>query len=249
MANTISRVIYLKTVINLKLLLAVVAVGMLSFVIGGGLFFGISEDLSSGTRQYQVAYKTSSESDFNYAKNTKVGNVLAEGTFACDRPVSDERIEGVYTAIRVDIDRYTMHTTTRTDAKGRVQITTYYSWDWTDTEYNRAESFSFLGQTGDVSGLGNIYSSEETIYDGSIRYRISTIPTSFYGVGFWSAGDDLQINEAWRDQTVDQVMSSEVESASIIPVIFVVIWDIVTVIAIGLFLIFNDDKILMKRKR
>ena len=183
-----------------------------------------------------MAYKTSSESDFEYAKNTKVGTILAEGIFTCDKPVSDPRIDGVFTSIRVDIDYYTMHTTTTVDSKGMAHIKTYYSWDWFATEYNRAEMFSFLGQTGPVVALDGAYESEETVYDGSVRYRISTIPTEFYGVGFWSTSDDFHMTNVWREQSIDRVVDSETRSASVIPVVFAVVWELASIVGLVLFI-------------
>lgn len=218
-------------------------------VLGLGLFFVVSEAISSDVRKYQISYKTDSESDFEYAKNTKVGNVLAEGFFRCDNPVSDSRIDGVYSSIRIDMDYYTTHTTTTVDSKGTTHVSIYYSWDWVSTDYNRAETFSFLGQTGSVSDLDGLYSPEETIYDGSIRYRIYTIPTSFYGVGFWSSSDDFRLIEAWRDTTVDRVLNEKLSGISVIPNAFFIVWEIIAITITGLFIYRENNWLLFKKEK
>ena len=222
--------------ISLGPVIALVVVFVLVSSIGMWLSFVISDAILHNALGYQVAYKTSSESDFEYAKNTKVGTILAEGMFTCDKPVSDPRIDGVFASIRVDIDYYTMHTTTTVDSKGMTHIKTYYSWDWFATEYNRAETFSFLGQTGPVVALDDAYESEETVYDGSVRYRISTIPTEFYGVGFWSTSDDFHMTNVWREESIDQVVDSETRSASMIPVVFMISWTCLSLFSLVLFI-------------
>lgn len=108
-----------------------------SLVVFVGLGFLITKAIRDNQYETAQLYNTAvqaTETDrFNYAVDSRQGNVLTRGTFSAVEPVSmPEDVRGEYFRITKYEERYTRHTETYqcgTEENPRTCIRTYYTWD------------------------------------------------------------------------------------------------------------------------
>ena len=218
------------------------AVFLLLAAMGVGLRFAVEEASSEDYRRYETAFKTDNESDFAYAKITRIGDAMAYGTFASVGSANDERLDSARMAVKDVSERYTRHTrtVTTTDSNGvtHSKEETYYTWDWAGTDYDLADGFSFMGIDGDVSELPDkLYSHDGTFYDGigyiayegAIRHQLYSIPEEFEATALWSLLEEHRIEEVWNGKTVEQAMEEARRRAFFAPNVFTAFWIAVTV--------------------
>lgn len=109
----------------------------LGFTIAMGIGFSITNLIRE--RQYETAkmYNTAVQADeaerFNYAIDSRQGNLLGSGIFTAKDTVTIEELAGEYFRIEKDKERYTRHTETYscgTEESPRTCTRTYYTWDY-----------------------------------------------------------------------------------------------------------------------
>lgn len=257
MENILNRVRCLNRITNFREILAAVILLAIMIGIGLGIFFSFSEWSREGIRKYEVAYKTNSADEFNHAKVTKLGSIMANGEFSTIDPVSDERVDGMYMKIKVITERYTQHTRTYTDSKGKTQIETYYEWDHYGVHESIASKFIFFGNEGLVSEIPDLYEKKETVYDGNtifplvgdLRYQYYVIPEKFEGTGFWIFGNEEHLKEVWRDKTPEEVVKEYQANAFVGPITFAIIWGILTLGGTIVFISFDNDWLLDRSRK
>ena len=187
--------------------------------------------------------KVNDDEKFAYIARTNVGDFLAEGEIVAIDSVSIPDINGYYLQIDKVKERYTIHTrtVTTTDSKGHTHIRTeiYWSWDRIGKEVFCSDSVRFLGQEFLVDSIAHWINTsyKETIKEsGSIRYKYYTYPTKTKGV-MHGVCDDKTYKKLKFDEgdTIESVVKSAEERISGSPVLFWIIWMIITAGIIFLF--------------
>lgn len=186
---------------------------------------------------------------FDYIARTNVGDFLAEGTMYTMQPVSLPELSGNYMKIKKVKERYTMHVQhyTTSDGKGHVHhhTRTYWSWDVIHRDEFTADSVLFLGK---IFALKNIdydvpCEYKETQKESSnIRYKYYVHPTSVKGVMI-GVCDDKTYKELSFDYgtTIEKEIEHADKRLNSAPVIFWVIWSILTIGIVILFYYFENN--------
>ena len=191
----------------------------------------------------------SDSSKFSYIKRTNAGDFLAEGRMYTIKPVYLTELDGCYMKIKKVKEKYTRHVRhyTTSDGKGHVRhhTSTYWSWDVVHRDEFTADSVLFLGK---IFALKNIdydvpCDYKETQKESShIRYKYYVHPTSVRGV---MAGvcDNKSYNglEFTRGTTIAKEIENADKRLNRAPVIFWVLWSILTLVLVGLFYYFDNN--------
>lgn len=131
--------------------IAIVAIMMLfGFMISDS----ISDARLDKLQEYNTALKIPDNNTelFQYALDTDVGNTFVEGKLKFLDPVSIEDIDGQYSYISRELEKYTRHTRTVTEtyyvdgkAKTRTKTETYWTWDHVETDEWESKQINFNG--------------------------------------------------------------------------------------------------------
>lgn len=107
------------------------------FVLSIGIGFLLTKEIRDNqyekARLYNTAIQADEKDRFNYAVDSRQGNVLGSGTFSAKEPVKIEDLSGEYFRISKNKERYTQHTRTYSCGTEEVPQTcteTYYTWDY-----------------------------------------------------------------------------------------------------------------------
>jgi hypothetical protein len=129
--------------------------------------------LMGNVRKYELALPVTDQTQFQYAHQTQVGNVLAYGQMVANEPVSFDELKNGYSLISKIEQHYTMHTYTTCETVNKVtSCTTHVYWSW--DEYGRknlaSATFTFLGEKFNFSDLNlslqnTITLNSDTMYD------------------------------------------------------------------------------------
>lgn len=146
----------------------------------------------SKNEEYYLALKVDNSEQFQYAKKTSVGNVLAYGEVSAESPVSMPEISGEYFYIEKVTERYNRHVEIETykDSKGktRTREKVTYSWDTENRDSEMTESFNFLGVNFEnkLSSIPEVRADLDTVAVDKSKVRSNYI----YNDGFFeSVGD------------------------------------------------------------
>lgn len=106
-------------------------------------------------QEYNTALKIPDDNTelFQYALDTNVGNAFVEGKLKVTDPVSIEGLDGQYSYISRELEKYTKHTRTvtktRTNSKGETETYTeeeeYWTWDHQRTDRWESKHINFNG--------------------------------------------------------------------------------------------------------
>lgn len=132
--------------------IAIVAIMMLfGFMISDS----INDARLDKLQEYNTALKIPDNDTelFQYALDTDVGNVFVEGKLKFLDPISIDDIDGQYSYISRELEKYTRHTRTvtktRTNADGETETYTekevYWSWDHVKTDRWESKQINFNG--------------------------------------------------------------------------------------------------------
>lgn len=188
---------------NLKL----IGIALL-FVVAIGIGVWIKNVIDNKSYETAKLYNTAIQADtgdvFNYAIDSRQGNVLGSGIFTAKTPIGIEDISGTYTRIVKTKERYTQHTRTYecgTEDVPQTCTQTYYTWDYAghdvyqvptvvlyDREYS-ADLFDIkssrrLGCDVILQHCKNSYRYEDDGWFtsvGDVRWYYSVKDTSFFG--------------------------------------------------------------------
>lgn len=197
-----------------------------------------------------VSSVTVSDSEkFGYIKRTNAGDFLAEGTLIAIDPVSIPELKGRYMKIEKVKERYTMHTQTYTtsDGKGHTQThtRTYWSWDVVHRDHYYSDSVSFLGGRFELDNIKyHIPLDYKETQPGGyhIRYKYYTHPSAVKGV-MTGVCDNKTYSKLdfTRNTTIEKVIKSAENDLKAGPIIFWVIWSILTIGLVVLFYYFENN--------
>lgn len=127
--------------------IAIVAIMMLfGFMISDS----ITDARLDKLQEYNTALKIPNNNTelFQYAIDTDVGNVFVEGKLKFLDPVSIDDIEGKYSYISRELEKYTKHTRVVTyvvNGKTRTRTETYWTWDHVKTDEWESKQINFNG--------------------------------------------------------------------------------------------------------
>ena len=131
--------------------IAIVAIMMLfGFMISDS----ITDARLDKLQEYNTALKIPDNNSelFQYAIDTDVGNVFVEGKLKFLDPVSIDGVDGTYSYISRELEKYTKHTMIVTEtyyvngkANTRTRTETYWSWDHVKTEEWESKKINFNG--------------------------------------------------------------------------------------------------------
>ena len=114
----------------------------------------ITEARLDKLQEYNTALKIPDNNTelFQYALDTDVGNAFVEGKLEFLDPISIDDIDGQYSYISRELEKYTKHTRVVTEtyyvngkAKTRTKTETYWTWDHVKTDRWESKQISFNG--------------------------------------------------------------------------------------------------------
>lgn len=140
--------IYLVIEMNKHLKWAIIAI-IVAYVITLPLFRSVVYDhLLDNYKSYSQALKIYNDKNmFDYALDTKIGNILAEGTLSAKTPVVYDGKK--YIILEKITEEYTRHTRIVTKKVGKRTVTeeeVNYTWDKVDEEIKESREIKFLGK-------------------------------------------------------------------------------------------------------
>ena len=125
-----------------EVLFSLLILGVMSFL-GFLIYSAIDKKVDDSTLKYRQAVAIESPDEFRHAMDTDVGYAFVRGKLEAVTPVTNKLVKGEYLKIHVKHQKYQMHTRVVTyttyDSKGRPHVhyrtETYWSWDtkWTST--------------------------------------------------------------------------------------------------------------------
>lgn len=213
------------------------------------LGFFISDKIQTSKQdevaKYSKAVKIKEEDIFSYSMKTNVGNAFVEGELKALEPVSYEDIKGEYLKVDRVQERYTMHTrtvTTTVNGKSSTRIETYWTWDVINRDSKTSPTVNFLGRDFDTSKF-NLPDTEyiDTVSDGH------NLRSKYYG---YPVTSDVTIFSNLKDDTISDNttvytsnMATTVENLTSYPppIVFWVIWTVITFFIIYLFCYLDND--------
>ena len=126
---------------------------LLCFSLSVGLSLWIKHAIDSSqyekAKVYNTAIQATESEVFNYAIDSRQGNVLGSGTFEAETPVGLPELKGTYFQIEKTKERYTRHTETYSCGTSDVPKTctrTYYEWDYAGRDYVTADTVVLHGR-------------------------------------------------------------------------------------------------------
>ena len=150
--------------------------------------------LLKNIRKYELALKVTNSSEFQYASETQVGDVLAYGEMVANEPVSFDELKYRYSLISKVKERYTMHqyiTCTTTDKVTSCTTHTYYSWDIESFKNVASADFNFLGRKFYFSDL-NLGTQETLKLNKDTMFNIEKVKYDYLyekNPFWWNIGD------------------------------------------------------------
>ena len=225
----------------------IASISILAIMIIQGFFISdkIQTSKQDEVAKYSKAVKIKEEDIFSYSMRTNVGNAFVEGELKALEPVSYEDIKGEYLKVDRVQERYTMHTrtvTTTVNGKPRTTVQTYWTWDVINRDSKTSPTVNFLGRDFDTSKF-NLPDTEyiDTVSDGhNLRSKYYGYPVTSDVTIFSSLKDDT-ISDNTTVYTSNMATTVETLTSYPPPIVFWVIWTIITFFIIYLFCYLDND--------
>lgn len=202
----------------------------------------IHDSVSVANERYFKSLKIDNDEEmFNYTISTEVGNVLSFGTVQAIGSVSDEMIEGEFFALMKKEEHYVQktRTVTYTDSNGvsRTRTEVYYEWEEKNREYDRVDSFTYLGRefTHDDIKIDNYayLTTEKNHFLSDVRYKFYIIPLEQDITLFAVAKDKtIQDTQVHYSQSIEQIIDYKEREADVAVIVFWVVWVLLTIGAV-----------------
>lgn len=215
---------------------------------------GVRKHIEEKNEVYYKALKIKDDNDmFQYALDTNIGYVLAQGHIKAVNGVSDSGIDGIYFRIRKVKEKYTKHTKrvahTRTKSDGTTETyyttETYWEWDYQGTETTTTEKFDFMGVEYSYGKIN--FSNEEYLgivkESSKIRYKYYVIPFEFDGTLFSFIENNTITKNEFYFSNIDKVIEDKQNASSTFKIIFWTIWIFLILLA-DFFYVYADNKYL-----
>jgi len=236
-----------------EVLFSLLILGICSFL-GFLVHSWIDKKVDDSTLKYRQAVAIESPDEFRHAMDTDVGHAFVRGKVEAVTPVTNKLVKGEYLSIHVKHQKYQRHTRVVTyttyDSKGRPhthhRTETYWSWDTVRTSTTNSPRVVFCGSEFPYGKFHyNCGREEETIVGGGLfkneRDIVYTMKDGFTGTMF----GDLR-NGSFKGTAIlvgagiEEYRKNETEC--VWPyVLFWVVWVIMTVGAIILFYIIDNE--------
>ena len=215
---------------------------ILAIMVGIGVWISnsIFSALTENALEVISAVRVDDAEKFGYIKRTNVGMFLAEGELIANDTICLADFPGIYSRVVKVEEKYCMHTTTytETDAKGKTTTRTriYYSWDEKGRENFESKNFTFLGWRFTAKEIGYSVSTinSKTVYDkkrwgSDVRYIYHTTPITVRGMMKGNVENKTWKNLKFnRDYTIKQAVEKAERNAKMVPVIFWILWMLLT---------------------
>lgn len=231
-----------------------VSTTILAIMVGIGVWISnpIVGALTENALEVVSAVRVDDAEKFGYIKRTNVGTFLAEGELIANDTICLADFPGIYSRVVKVKEEYCMHVQiyTVTDSKGRATTRTriYYSWDEKGREEFESKSFTFLGWRFSAKEIGYGVSTvdSKTVYDkklwgGNVRYVYYTTPITVKGMMTGSVENKTWKNLKFkRDYTIKQTVEKAERNTEVVPVVFWIVWLILTAGLICVFYAFEN---------
>ena len=223
-----------------EVLFSVIIVVVL-FAVGFLISNNIDNSLLDSFQEYDNALKIDNDKEtFEYGMRTSVGKAFVYGEVKAVDTVSYPDIDGEYSYIKKDTQRYTKHTKTvtktRKNSKGETEtyteIETYYEWDYVDSESKHSNKITFLDVEFSYNTIPRIPDSYiDTIYKGSaffksegdLRYVYHGSPISKSGTAYAELTDKtIKVSDFSYGKTIDETISMKESKWQL--VVFWIFW-------------------------
>lgn len=244
--STTEKVIFSFEDFDITLRELIFSIIILFAMLGIGFYISgqISNSVEDRNMMYHTAAKITTDQMFDYAVRTDAGNAFVAGVFSTPEPLVSPVISGEYLVIRQVHERYTMHTYTTSDRKGRVTTHIYWSWDYAGEESYTAKEILFRGLTfsNGKFNFGNCFHSMGTVGTGcNTRDVYSGVDNNYSGTIFTkiknhTITDNSVVYDGQDIASIEKNLTSGFEV-----VIFWIIWIPLTGAAlVGFYYIPND---------
>ena len=139
-----------------------IAIVAIMLLFGFMISDSITEARLDKLQEYNTALKIPDNNTelFQYALDTDVGNTFVEGKLKVIDPVSIDGLEGKYSYISRELEKYTKHTRVVTETytvngkiKTRTRTETYWSWDHQRTDTWESKKINFNGVDFDINKI------------------------------------------------------------------------------------------------
>lgn len=202
-------------------------------IIAAMLVFGfmisssINNSLLNNYQEYNTALQIDNNKDvFQHGMKTNIGNAFVYGELKAIDTVSFNEIDGEYSYIRKEKEKYTEHTRTvtktRTNSKGESETYTetevYYSWDYVSQESKHSKKIDFIGvefSYGKINLPGEreikiIYQDGDFWHSsGDIRYIYYAAPVKCKGTLYAELKDNTISNvHFYFDRNIEDTIES-----------------------------------------
>lgn len=224
---------------------------IICFMIGLGVWISnpILKSASESAIRTVSSVTVQDNEKFGYIKRTNAGDFLAEGWMVTMNPVRISDIDGEYMKIEKVKERYTRHVRhyTTTDGKGHTRHHTqvYWSWDVVHRDHYVASQVFFLGERFKLKNID--YSIplnyKETQSGGfNIRYKYYVHPKTVRGVMKGVCDEKTYKNlEFVCNTTIDKEIANADHDMELYPVLFWVLWSILTIGLVIVFYYFKNN--------
>lgn len=185
-------------------------------------------------QEYNTALQIKEDTDlFSYGMRTNIGNAFVYGELKAIDTVTYPEIEGSYSYVKKDTEKYTKHyrTVTKTDSNGKTYTETeeYWTWDIIDSESKHSTKITFLGIEFDYGTIDFPYCSyidtqKESYY---IRYVYYGSPANCVGTLHTTLNNNT-INESkfYNNYTISETIERLESNGDLI--VFWVFWILLT---------------------
>lgn len=211
---------------------------LIMLIIGFMISDAIEDSMLLEQQKYNLALQIDNDkSMFEYCMSTDVGDAFVYGTLKCLDPVTYDEIDGEYSYVKKVKEKHTKHTRTVTKTRvvnGKSQsyttTETYWTWDTVSQQSKHANKISFIDvefKYGDIDFPGA--SHVKTIKESSnIRYVYYGSPIETTGT-IYARLENNTINDVSFHNNMNIEETHKYYTSSAEPVIFWIVWTVVTV--------------------
>lgn len=236
-----------------EVLFSLLILGIFSFL-GFLVYSWIDKTVDDSTLKYRQAVAIESPEEFRHAMNTDVGHAFVRGKLEAVTPVTSKLVDGEYLSIHVKHQKYQMHTRVVTyttyDSKGRphthYRTETYWSWDTKWTSTTNSPKVVFCGSEFPYDKFNyNCARTEKTIVGGGLfkseRDVVYITKDGFTGTMFGDLRNgSFEGKASLVRKGIEEYRENETKCAWPY-VLFWLVWVIMTVGAIVLFYIIDNE--------
>lgn len=242
---------------DIAICIILIAISLISVVSCNNKF---QESVEERKATIRTAVKVKDDDLFNYALNTRQGNIVATGEVKAIDPVKFEEMNQEFIYIKKVKEHYVMktRTVTYTDSEGKIKTKTetYWEWDVVKTEKLKSQEVLLLNKKYPTSKFElpypNDIDAKKVIDKGDFRYgyiylksdvRVSyeVIPKSYETTFLAKVGDSgLESTDKNKillsNTTYSNFMESELKDSLIDKILFIIFLILVPSLLVGVYI-------------